>query len=522
VETNLPSLALRTQVTEGPTESLLVLSDVHLGSDLHEQARRDGFGRRSKRIDQDMVHMLAHYQSKKPSGERWRLVIAGDFIDFIGMAIPPRGEAIATEPSEEELEHGLGNASDHALVKMRKVAERHPEIFDAVADFVAAGHALTIVHGNHDLEFHWDAVKGELRETLVASARRRHQTSGPSGRDGAFDEEGFASRIEFNPWFFYVNGVAYIEHGHQYDAYCATDTLMAPLSPADPRRIARGFCDVLLRFVVRPTRGLKEHGHEKLGIKDYVTFGMRLGFKGMIGLATSFARAVIELFRLRRAYFTEAAQVLKAEHERRVALLAEATRIGLDRLKALTALQVPPITRSISGILGSVLLDRLALGLVAFVLLVVAGLFGIRHGHAWWGALSVVVAWALCHRHLSRIRRIDPAEDLLERASKLAKLFPAAFVVMGHTHTPLKVPVNEGRSTYINLGSWAEEEEAAGSTSLYEAARTHLVIHPAASPGSSVVAEFLKWDSTAGPRQFVTPEVRFRSTGDPGSSKKIG
>jgi UDP-2,3-diacylglucosamine pyrophosphatase LpxH len=516
VKKNSPSVVVRTLVTEGPTESLLVLSDVHLGSDLNEQARRDGFGRRSKRIDQDMVHLLAHYRSKKPAGERWRLVIAGDFIDFIGMAIPSGGEEIATEPSEEELEHGLGNASDHARVKMLKVAERHPEVFDAIAHFVAAGHALTIVHGNHDLEFHWDAVKSELRKTLVASASRLH---GPDRAD-AFDEEEFVSRIEFNPWFFYVNGVAYIEHGHQYDAYCATDTLMAPLSPADPRRIARGFCDVLLRFVVRPTRGLREHGHEHLGIKDYVTFGMRLGLKGMIGLVKNFGSAVIELFRLRRAYFTEAAQVLKAEHERRVALLSDATRIGLDRLKALTALQVPPITRSISGILGSVLLDRLALGLIALLLLVVVGLFGMRHGHAYWGAATVVLAWAFGHRHLTRLRKIDPAEYLIDRAAKLAKLFPAAVVVMGHTHTPVKVPVNEGTATYINLGSWAEEEEAAGSPSFYEAARTHLVIHPAASPGSGVVAEFLKWDSTEGPRQFVTPEVPFSSRDTSKSSKK--
>ena len=31
--------------------------------------------------------------------------------------------------------------------------------------------------------------------------------------------------------------------------------MMAPLSPLDPRRIARGFTDVFLRYVVRPTRG---------------------------------------------------------------------------------------------------------------------------------------------------------------------------------------------------------------------------------------------------------------------------
>ena len=71
-----------------------------------------------------------------------------------------------------------------------------------------------------------------------------------------------AERVEFQPWFYWADGVAYIEHGHQYDAFCAQTHPMLPLSPLDPRRIARGFSEVLLRFVVRPTRGLREHGHE--------------------------------------------------------------------------------------------------------------------------------------------------------------------------------------------------------------------------------------------------------------------
>ena len=52
----------------------------------------------------------------------------------------------------------------------------------------------------------------------------------------------------------------------------------------------------------------------------------------------------------------------------------------------------------------------------------------------------------------------------------------------------------EGRATYINLGSWAEDEETVGTEIVvpYAAARTHLVIHPAeAGP----VGEFLPWDS---------------------------
>src|SRR5205807_616548 len=91
--------------------------------------------------------------------------------------------------------------------------------------------------------------------------------------------------------------------------------------------------------------------------------------------------------------------------------------------------------------------------------------------------------------------------DLLrERATHLARLFPAAFVVMGHTHIPMKVPVADGTSTYVNLGSWAEEEGDAAAGSVYRAARTHLVIRP---EESGPVAEFLAW-SEERPRRYVS------------------
>ena len=70
---------------------------------------------------------------------------------------------------------------------------------------------------------------------------------------------------------------------------------------------------------------------------------------------------------------------------------------------------------------------------------------------------------------------------------------------MGHTHTPAMVPVAEGTATYINVGSWHEAEDEADKPASYKAARTHLVIHPAATGPK---AEFLAW-SPGGPRSFV-------------------
>lgn len=478
------------------TESLLVFSDVHLGSDLNDQDTGHVV-RRSHKIDRDLVELLRHYLAETPAGDRWRIVIAGDFIDFIGITVGAGEDDLATELTAEEEEHGLGNASDHARIKLRRVAARHADVFEALAAFVAEGHALTVVHGNHDVEFHWDDVKRDFREILLGHAQAR------AAKAGAPLGEGFLDRIEFNPWFFYWNGVAYIEHGHQYDPYCVTEHVMAPLSPFDPRRVARGFCDVLLRHVVRPTRGMREHGHENTGLGYYLAFGAKQGFGGMAKLGVRFARAVLELFRLRQEHLSEAATALRSEHERRVALLAEATRIGRDRIRALAAMQAMPITRSIRGILASVLLDRLAVALAASILLTVVAIVGAFHGHFLWAGLGVLGAWFVAHRHLSASRHVDPAEEMADRATHLARLLPAAFVVMGHTHIPTRIPVNEGASTYINLGSWAEDEPASEeATDDYRAARTHLVIR---IENGAPVAKLLAWDAETGPKRFSIP-----------------
>jgi len=476
-------------------ESLLILSDVHLGNDLNDLTT-DGV-RRSERVDADLASLLAHYRRTPPCGRCWRLIIAGDFIDFIGMAILPRDGDLDTEPSAEEREHGLGNAVDHGRVKLRAVAARHRVVFQAIAEFVADGHALTIVHGNHDVEFHWDGVKQELKALLVQMALEAR------GGDGTFASD-FASRIEFAPWFYYVGGVAYVEHGHQYDTLCSTEHVMAPLSPLDPRRIARSFSDIFLRWVVRPTRGMPEYGHERMGAVDYVMLGVRLGLGGLVTLATRFVLAIRELLRLRRAYLSDAAKALREEHERRMAALAVATRIGVEKLRALAALQVPPVTRSLQKILASLLLDRLMLAVLATMALAALVVVGAHHAWPWPAMAAVALAWLFGQRRLTVRRRawfgekLDNDETLVERAGHLARLFPAAFVVMGHTHTPAVVPVAEG-ATYVNVGSWHEAESEGNDATAFRAARTHLVIHPAPE---GPTATFLAW-SPEGPREFL-------------------
>jgi hypothetical protein len=184
--------------------------------------------------------------------------------------------------------------------------------------------------------------------------------------------------------------------------------------------------------------------------------------------------------------------------------------LGIERLRALAALQVPPVTRSIPKILASVLLDRLAVGVIATMTMAVFVCVGRSHPSGFVFAGAVGLGWWLTNRHLSARRRawfgehLDNDETLAERAGHLARLFPAAFVVMGHTHTPAMVPVAQGGTTYVNVGSWHEAEARDDDASPpARAARTHLVIHP---DPAGPTAQFLAW-SADGPRLFKGPDA---------------
>lgn len=484
-------------IPRSPTESLLVFSDVHLGSDLND---RGPSVPRSAAIDRDLAEMLAHYRRLAPPADRWRLVIAGDFVDFVGMAIDPRqGDVLETEPTSAERAFGLGGAEDHVRLKLRRAAERHPEVFGELAAFVAEGHALTVIQGNHDLELHWESVQADFCALVTPAWASR---------------EDVAARVEFLPWFFHREGLVYIEHGHQYDPFCATPHVFAPLSPLDPRRVLQSVSDTLLRFIVRRTPGMKEYGHETRGLASYIAWGLMLGARGTARLFKRFLHAVLVLREVAKAYGSEIGARIREEHERRLARYAKRMRIAEGRLRAALALQAEPAGKTLRGVLASVMLDRLSVFVAMVVALAAIALFhGAMGGLALYLAGALLLLWTALHVRLSRARpNVDPGAQMRRRAGELAKLFPASFVVMGHTHVPASEPV--GDAVYINVGSWAEEEPdpSADASKAYRAARTHLVVHVRSDRHEALLCE---WRSGEGPRELssVVRSVHFEASG---------
>lgn len=473
-------LALRFPLP-APAHNLLVLSDVHLGSELvqHSQPGAPLKSATSERRDRDLTALLDWYRERPSQGRPWRLVIAGDLIDFVGMSVSPGAEQFVTEHSPEECSYGLGSAADHTLAKLRRVAEHHREVFAALGRFMAAGHTLVIVRGNHDVDFHWEAVQDAFRDVLTGH--------------GATSEA-----IEFADWFYYEEGNVYIEHGHQYDDFCSYEHVLHPVVPSDPRRSARSLSDILLRMVVRPTRGMRESGHDTKSALDYLRFAMQLGFGGLFGLGRRFLVAVATLLGIWREHMSEAAQWVRREHERKMALLAEARQLSLVKLQALASLQRPPITKSVLRLLAGVMIDRVAFG----VALVLTGLSLLATSFT--PALGVTVAVIMAGLAIAawawrRVRgSIDASASLRERAAQVATVFPAAFVVMGHTHLPERFETS-AESCYVNLGAWAEEEVDEGEALRLPATRTHLVVQ---FVDDRPTAALFRWAAGGRPTRF--------------------
>jgi UDP-2,3-diacylglucosamine pyrophosphatase LpxH len=462
--------------------NLIVLSDVHLGSDLvhHAQPNAPRRARASELRSRELVAFFEHYREHPLQGRPWKLVFAGDFMDFVGMSVLPDIE-LDTAPNSEELAHGLGGAPDHALAKLDLVMSHDAPVMQALALFLAAGNSMVIVRGNHDVDWHWEAVQERFCERLAEHATFR--------RD----------QLEFMPWFYYEEGVVFVEHGHQYDAYCSFEHVLHPVSPLDPRRTARSLSDVLLRYVVRPTRGMTEAGHAAASALTYFRFAVGLGINGMFTLARRFIAATRALVDLWREHVSEGAQRIRQEQERRILRLAELHRIQIERLRALLHLQRPPITKSLLAIFASVMLDRIFLVLVG-ALSVLAVLLAVPSPSLAWpvalGVTLVLFALGVAWRRLREA--LEPSAELRERSAVVARLFPAAFIVMGHTHLPETRATTE-HATYVNLGAWAEDDVDDGRAPGLPATRTHLVLVHGGE--GEPRGELLKW-SASGPEPY--------------------
>lgn len=432
---------------------LLVLSDLHLGRDCRAITGFEGSVRPDPGFDVAFIDMLDLYTGGRES--EWRLVFAGDFIDFVEVVLVPdeKGPAnllLTFEPSKEERSYGLGTEAERALVKLEMTLDYHRDFFAAVAGFVRRGGEVVIMRGNHDAEMHWRKVQRLFRRRLAELAFR--------GAEYELDElleerSAFQARIEFVPWCYIEPGRVYIEHGHQYDAYCSFDYQLYPVSPSNPQRIDTPLFMFAMRYFVNMMSDFLPHSVQKWRLRDYLSWLRQKGPAG--GLYTlrmaigAAGRAIIHAAQLaygRVGRYTR-------EHARR--LTEEAQRYGVspERLREVDALHDTPITRNLVELMRLLFLDRLLL--VAASLLVTLAIL-VAFDDVWFelaGVFAVALGAYRLNQRLAPRRFLVPGPKQAHAAQQIAEIMNVPLVVMGHSHVRRRSELGGGRM-YVNTGCW--------------------------------------------------------------------
>ena len=415
----------------GPA-NILVVSDLHFGEEL-----LPGAGRARRHAVElcaaAFCEFLAYHAARRRGGRPWRLVINGDCFDFMSVMIPTTPER--SPKTADERRFGLGRGIKAGVERMRLICEGQPALLSALGRFAAAGHSIDIIVGNHDVELLAPEVAAELMRQLAEA-----------GATAAA-----LARIAVVPWFVYVPGVAWIEHGHIYDEGCSFEFNLAPMDPKDGNLIFNADY-AAVRYLGTAVPELDPHGIESWSFWGYLHYAMGQGFRSASRIWMGYARFVAALFRARRLHRSlRRRDRRRREHRARLAEVARTGGISLSAAQAIDRLARAPLTGSLRRLGRLLMLDRL--GLVLGIAVAIAALFVVLP--AGWalagtaltlGASVAISRWLGKHLVASQLpMRAVPA--------RLRKQVDAPVVVFGHTHDPRWQPLRGG-GIYVNVGTW--------------------------------------------------------------------
>jgi hypothetical protein len=342
-----------------------------------------------------------------------------------------------------------GSGPRSARKKILRVLDRHPSVFQKLADLVRVGNDVVIVLGNHDVEFHWRIVQEAFKDHLAVLAL------GPAADAGGAAAQAFKERITFAPWFYYEPGVCYIEHGHQYDEFCSFDFQLCPIAPRSHEGILMSVGAASIRYLANIIPSIDPFTQEEWSGWGYMQWGFSQGLRTVVRLLYLWAFAnwkIMAVWGQLREAVAEGRR--RRQHEARVAEVARSSGLGIETAEALDGLHKRPVLKNLWKLLSALLLDRVAVATAGVVGVVLALLWA----HGIWKLLLALAclggAW-LVNAVLARRREhdIDADLSLAQMPAKILNQVKAPYLVFGHTHAPRAVQL-EGGGTYFNTGTW--------------------------------------------------------------------
>jgi UDP-2,3-diacylglucosamine pyrophosphatase LpxH len=416
--------------------NLLVISDLHLGEDLLPGASEENRSAVAM-ASAAFCEFLRYHARFRVDGRPWRLVINGDLFDFMSVHAGA-ADGVALDAREEAHTLGAGRREDASIVRMRLMGARYRAVFAQMMRFTGAGHRIDIIIGNHDQELMWSSVWAELQQALLAAC--------PTG----VDADAAIGRIGRHRWFIHEPGVAWIEHGHQYDDACSFEF---GLASTDPRsgEIATNVDYAALRYISAAAPDVDTHGTEEWSFGGYLQFVASRGPRALVHYVGSYAKFVRALFAARKVHRSIRVRATRAAaHDRALDALAASTGVTRKQLDLVDRLARSPMTRSTRRLMRMLRLDRM---LILFGV-VIAALIALIALPLWAGVIAAAGAAAGGYKVAELIGpppAVQAAMTVVPR--QIAAIVGVPAVVFGHTHEPLKIPMSCG-TTYLNAGTW--------------------------------------------------------------------
>lgn len=147
------------------------------------------------------------------NGAPIELLIAGDFIDYpqilpeLGLTSPANTRGTTQAESVERTRVVLGQRPE--------LSSGHPTVFAHLRKLIEAGHSVTILVGNHDIDLLWPDVWALLFDAIYSP-----------GASGILQRETFSCTIGRAD-----RGRVYVEHGHERDPEnCFGDQMAQPFA----------------------------------------------------------------------------------------------------------------------------------------------------------------------------------------------------------------------------------------------------------------------------------------------------
>lgn len=482
--------------------NLLVVSDLHLseGRNTHSKkfSKNEDFF-----FDEEFSRFLAYHQDiGRWNSEKWHLIINGDFLDFL-QVIKVDDSPLVQVPGSKFSKRGLPCGEQETIRKLRKVATGHWLFFEALAGFVAAGNLLTIIKGNHDVEFHYPKVRAAFVIELHTAFLKRLKEDPGWEKDKNIGNLN-ADTVRFSDWFYYEPNLLWVEHGNRYEGFNSFKYWLSPLLPKidglpqeRENDIDLPFGSLFVRYLFNRVEGVEPFADN---IKPATRFIWWLIRKHPItALSFIFKDGRYMLARIQRAWTDVspgAWDIRKNQHETRLKELSSLWGIELSKLEELDRWREPSTLKepdSYGKVLRFILRPWFFLPAVAFVVLSILLSFLFIAANllknmvpefireiilipfvnfvfpvAPWAVLLIAFTGLLIFlRWLLTKEEGRKPSYLNKRAAYIAKpdLLNVQYVIMGHTHDPelYEVGVSGDREKeYFNTGTWTtvfSEEE---------------------------------------------------------------